>query len=763
MNTSSRVFRSASRTRRNQGRQSGIALVTVLLTTTIALLLAVTFSLIAMSESRSTRASVNTEKAVQLADAGSERARRLIITSFNSTFLSISNYLLAVADDAVPELQGVKTVNVDGTDVHWEVVGVSDPQSAYGWIDVAATADLSGGAVQTVVRRVGFGASSAFNLAMLSETTDCMFCHLRVNGDVGNLVFMRPGWGSEGGGGQGSGGSLSGLGESVVRGNVYAAQEVTNDRTDGNRLNGARITGEIERNSKNSSLPRDLDGDGIPDFPPINREVAILNALGSIGGGTSSCVVPIGGTYTGSCSTANYNGTIDGNLILEGTKTNPIVIDGDIWVEGDVIIKGYVQGLGGLYSGRNVYLAGDVQAVNAAYRIDGDRCVNEAGNVILTANDIAATGFSPADACARQSIADDTDALRIAARGSIIIGDYTEYDEEDALLPVAQRQSSKFYKEQFGFEGSGRNRYYDRATGDELRCSGSTCLNADNQVITNRIQLDGYDASFRPGRVSGSGFESWLSDAQYQEILGTETFDYNSWRWVFQHGDYTVGRRIATMLDDIVRSGFPLAEALAIIDHKVDFTALDNFQFNRFLSDSHELGHDLPSSNRSYYENVQGNDRGVTVDDTGQEARYQWSGNSLRVVHTAEREYETQVNRIDAFLYSNQRIGGKTSMQAMSITGGLVTRDLGILAPGRALENGPHTKRFADKVNDHRDTACSDPNSRFYVYGSEDCALTVNYDHRLRNGGYGYNIIEGQIGITLDWRLADRKDERVTP
>src|SRR5690554_1907147 len=209
--------------------QAGIAMITVLFVTAAVMLLAITFSVIAMSERRSTASSVQTERAVQLADAGSERARRTVVHAFNNTYLSIANFLKSVADDGVEELSGVKTVNVDGTDVHWEVIGVSDPNAAFGWIDVASSAAIGTDTAQTVIRRIGFGASSTFDLAMLSETTDCMFCHLRVNGDVGNLVFMRPGWGDEGGDGVGSGGNGSGLGGSVVNGNVFAAQDVTND------------------------------------------------------------------------------------------------------------------------------------------------------------------------------------------------------------------------------------------------------------------------------------------------------------------------------------------------------------------------------------------------------------------------------------------------------------------------------------------------------------------------------------------------------
>lgn len=738
-------------------------MITVLFVTAAVLLLAITFSVIAMSERRSTASSVMTERAIQLADAGSERARRTVVHEFNNTFLSIANFLRSVADGNVEGLAGVKSVMVEDTEVHWQVVGVSDPSAAFGWIDVASTARLGGDAVQTVVRRIGFGASSTFNLAMLSETTDCMFCHLRVNGDVGNLVFMRPGWGNEGGSGRGSGGSQNGLGESIIRGNVFAAQNVTNDQTSNNRLNGARVTGVIERYSTNASLPVDLDNDGIADFPPIDREVAILNALGTVGGGVGNCVVPIGSTFSGSCSAGvSRSGAIDGNLILVGTRDNPIDLSGDIWVEGDVIIKGFVTGQGAIYSGRNVYLAGDVQTVNAPYRVVNGICENEAGQPVLTAADMTATGFSPEDACARRAIADETDALRIAARGSIVVGDYTEYDADGYLKAPVDRQSSEFYRQQFGFS-RGSHRAFDPATGDELRCDGQ-CVNADNRVISNVRWEDAYNVTIRPGRLSASGFSSWISDAQYSAILGKEEFSYNNWRWDYDGGQFSNGQYVADMILGLMAGGLDFPEARRIVDRRINFSSLPDGQFDNLVARMSERGHPLPEgTTKQDLEQIgQGNERTQTVDANGETVYYRWNGNTLRMVHEADREFETQVNRIDAFLYANQRIAGRTSMQAMSITGGLVARDLGILAPGRGLEenNFPDAGEF---LNSRRADACSNRDSPYFVYGSEDCALTVNYDHRLRNGGYGYNIIEGRIGITLDWRIADSAGERVNP
>lgn len=58
-------------------------------------------------------------------------------------------------------------------------------------------------------------------------------------------------------------------------------------------------------------------------------------------------------------------GTNDaGCLILSGTVANPINISGVVVATGDIYIKGYYTGQGSLYAGRNIYIIGDLRAVN---------------------------------------------------------------------------------------------------------------------------------------------------------------------------------------------------------------------------------------------------------------------------------------------------------------------------------------------------------------------------------------------------------------
>lgn len=85
---------------------------------------------------------------------------------------------------------------------------------------------------------------------------------------------------------------------------------------------------------------------------------------GTISGGVMYGV-PQGSAYTGSNlpTTSNLggvNGAYDGNLILVGTPSNPIILDGPVAINGDLVLKGVVRGRGSLQARNNVYVMGDV-------------------------------------------------------------------------------------------------------------------------------------------------------------------------------------------------------------------------------------------------------------------------------------------------------------------------------------------------------------------------------------------------------------------
>ena len=91
------------------------------------------------------------------------------------------------------------------------------------------------------------------------------------------------------------------------------------------------------------------------------------------------------------------------HVALIGTKQDPIVIDGPVVVDGDVVIKGYITGQGTIYAGRNVHVIDDLQYVNPP-------------SWPKPMKDPAAVLKHNATA----------DMVGFAAKGSVILGDYTK-------------------------------------------------------------------------------------------------------------------------------------------------------------------------------------------------------------------------------------------------------------------------------------------------------------------------------------------------
>ena len=87
--------------------------------------------------------------------------------------------------------------------------------------------------------------------------------------------------------------------------------------------------------------------------------------IDSSGNITQSSLGTINAHYSGAGPSGDTSLSDKGALVLEGTASNPIVIDGPVVVDSDVVIKGYVKGQGTIYSGRNIHIAGDIKYMNA--------------------------------------------------------------------------------------------------------------------------------------------------------------------------------------------------------------------------------------------------------------------------------------------------------------------------------------------------------------------------------------------------------------
>jgi len=673
------------------------------------------------------------------------------------------------------------------------------------WLDIVAATDGVGTdardsrKAQSVRMRFNFGNNPIFDLAMLTVTTNCMFCHLRVNGDVGSIGFFRPGWS----------GTDSGD-KSWIVGSVYVApgtggppppSNVTTDGytwTDGSgnsqkTLNGTKVVkpgsddqvtdvaslanndaGDIIANYTGPKLPEDTNGDNIADFPPVDVGNARAQAKGKVGVGLASTAMTVSGTPSGvgaygawkvplgktyadletpaavgdlfeNDSNGDETGVVNGNLILIGTYENPIRLDSDIFVEGDVIVKGYVAGKGGIYAGRNIYVAGDV-----IYK------------------DTPGTWPLRNDTDAVDSIHNEptTSELRLAARSNIVIGDWTYRNDrdsdgqEDDFLPQRDRQGQAFISDQFSMNST---RYYEAEhfgsgtpatfVSNELRKVGSKYYNdKDEEVPVDRVvkmdnsgepelptdvnraysvHSDRYDSALAPGTVvrSNSGgttltgtFRPWMSQSEFRSVLGEQSIEN------------AVARTSGVTTNDATLQ-FELGDAR-----------------NGYAGSEFKTANAPSIGSKHHFEAKLNPDTSYA----GSGRVYRTDG---RIVDVGPNKWSTQVQHVDAFMYSNKRIAG-TSRYAMTVNGGMASGNIGVLAVytygstyvSNNASSYTSTSNSMSFLTAHRTwmgtdqyrtyTSPSDPNVR----SDPIKRFILNYDYRLRNGGFGFNLIEGGAG-----------------
>jgi hypothetical protein len=336
----------------------------------------------------------------------------------------------------------------------------------------------------------------------------------------------------------------------------------------------------------------------------------------------------------------------------------------------------------------------------------------------------------------------------------MVLGDYTEQNASGNPTSLRDRQSADYYRSQFGLY-SGEERYVKKGSSEELqKLSGGTYVDQIGRPVdASDVQTfgngnDPYRPLMAPGATDASGqFKSWLSDAEYQGILGTESIPNNTWRSSFSQDPQGLSEadRIAKTISELEAAGLPVgsADTTAIATALVQNTALPQQAYS---------GTDKDGNLVSGYINIY-----VSTDPKN-------PTNTLRVAVNEAKNYRAEVTALDAFLYANSRIAGKLSPRGGYINGGMIARQIGVLAPGKNGDIGwwvPDAERAAYTTCD-TSVRPTDSTGDAQKVGT-DCNYSINYDYRLRNGGYGYNYYRGVTGATLEWKLDPDGTHRVLP
>ncbi|MEI7850869.1 MAG: hypothetical protein WCH86_03470 [Kiritimatiellales bacterium] len=122
-------------------------------------------------------------------------------------------------------------------------------------------------------------------------------------------------------------------------------------------------------------------------------------------------------------------GTNDtGALILIGTAANPIQLNRIFVARGDIYIRGYYTGRGTLYAGRNIYVIGDLRAVNPPTWNHPDS--NPSNTAAINRN---------------------KDFLGLCAKGSVSLGDQSEMNVSFLTTPVTGSHATDISDIELGY------------------------------------------------------------------------------------------------------------------------------------------------------------------------------------------------------------------------------------------------------------------------------------------------------------------------
>lgn len=168
---------------------------------------------------------------------------------------------------------------------------------------------------------------------------------------------------------------------------------------------------------------------------------------------------------------SDSNGLVSGSAVLVGTADKPIKLYGPVTVDQDVVIKGYTQGQGTIYAGRNVHIVGSTRYKNPPSWLGNDPAQNDRDN-------------------------EKKDLLGLAARGSVIMGDPTTFGNPWPLYYMMPPFTKGRYDDNGNYipafnamdvDGSGRRKYQSVVSDSVVHGMAEGVNQIDAVVYTNYV------------------------------------------------------------------------------------------------------------------------------------------------------------------------------------------------------------------------------------------------------------------------------------
>jgi len=340
--------------------KKGFALVIVL--SFVGLFLAMAVGVIAFvnNEIGLTKQQIDSTKAFFLAESGIERAIAAVRDAGDVSTVPSSVTLANLA-------------SVDNADLDNINIGIASSALGGSVYQIIATVTFENSTRTITANLMTYPPSGVFDYAYFINNWGWFWGRgITANGDVrsnGNFEFRQ---------------------DPLVDGEVYAGQDIGGgDQVRG--LAGTEEDGEFIYQHADSP---------VVEMPNL-QDLSYYEDLATSGGSTLTIAgaTVIDGVYGDDAGET-------GNIVLIGTPSNPITIDGPIVATGDIIVSGTVSGQGTIYAGRNIYIADDINYKNAPSSPRPSSNDPEVINQWVAAHQ-------------------DSDIVGFAASENIILGDYT--------------------------------------------------------------------------------------------------------------------------------------------------------------------------------------------------------------------------------------------------------------------------------------------------------------------------------------------------
>ncbi len=477
----------------SKNNNKGVILISAYIIIVILLILGSSYILRSVSEKRIADRSRDSVQALSIAEAGIDKVTADLWTTFNTTYPNPTMTNFVWFDNllgANPPYTPPSNTSFGTGRYTVQVVSVTTPTGLEGrdvTIRSQSTVNDTQRSVEAVIR-YNLAPFGVFNYSYFINNFGWFYGGgITSNGDVrsnGNFAFQ---------------------GNPMVNGDIYAsvnpdlgaAGTITGDSRNqtASQYQSGASTRARPTNPTDLSNPNDTIFD--PGYKgtssrypqqqllnmPYLGDLSTYESLAISQGGTikQGGNTLVNGVYSGNGPDGIAGTPDDGCVVLIGTDTNPIIINGPVVVTNDVVIKGKVQGQGTIYSGRNTHVVGDVTYKNPPSWPKPDSNPNQTNTTNAT-----------------------KDFLGLVSKGNLIVGDYTRNDWQTNVTTYLKPPFTQAYKVDAADSSIGYVQYYN---------NGQPYFNGDYTVNDSGSKDNGTG-----GSANRKFYESSLSDSYIHSI-----------------------------------------------------------------------------------------------------------------------------------------------------------------------------------------------------------------------------------------------------